>query len=130
MIAERTPKLLVLVILMPLYGTAMAGTAPPAVEEIGKFFGEARRALPDTPIALGCARPLGPAKAQIDRLAVDAGFAGIAYPAEGIVAYAEARGLVPEFHDACCGVNSIGAGLGDVSRGGPAPAPPALEPTP
>jgi uncharacterized radical SAM superfamily protein len=54
---------------------------------------------------LGCARPLGPVKSQIDRLAVDAGFSGIAYPAEGVVAYAEARGLTPQFHDACCGIN-------------------------
>ncbi len=105
MIAARKVKLLVLVILMPLYGTAMAKASPPSVEEIGKFFQDARRALPETPISLGCARPIGPVKRDIDRLAVDAGFSGIAYPAEGIVAYAESRGFRPEFHDACCGVN-------------------------
>jgi len=105
MIARHRPKLLVLVVLMPLYGTAMAATAPPPVGELGEFFVTARRALPDTPIALGCARPLGPAKKEIDRLAVDAGLTGIAYPAEGIVAYAESRGLTPAFHDACCGVD-------------------------
>ncbi len=105
MIALHRPKLLVLVVLMPLYGTPMAATAPPPVGELGEFFVTARRALPDTPIALGCARPLGPVKKEIDRLAVDAGLTGIAYPAEGIVAYAEARGLTPAFHDACCGVD-------------------------
>jgi len=105
MIARHRPKLLVLVILMPLYGTAMAGVTPPSAEEIGGFFDHARAALPDTPIMLGCARPIGPTKAEIDRRAVDAGLNGIAYPAEGIVAYAETRGLIPRFHDACCGVN-------------------------
>jgi hypothetical protein len=105
MIAERRPRLLVLVVLMPLYGTAMAGVTPPPVDELAAFFAEARRTLPDTPIALGCARPLGLAKAAIDRAAVDAGFTGIAYPAEGIVAYAQARGRRAEFHDACCGVH-------------------------
>jgi uncharacterized radical SAM superfamily protein len=105
MIARHRPKLLVLVILMPLTGTAMAAATPPPVEEIGCFFGAARRALPDTPVSLGCARPLGPVKAEIDRLAVDAGFSGIAFPADGIVAYAESRGRTPAFHDACCGVN-------------------------
>jgi uncharacterized radical SAM superfamily protein len=105
MIARHSPKLLVLVILMPLYGTAMAGVTPPPVEEIGAFFGHARATLPETPIMLGCARPIGPAKAEIDRRAVDAKLNGIAYPAEGIVAYAESRGLVPRFHDACCGVS-------------------------
>ena len=105
MIARHRPKFLVLVILMPLYGTAMAGVTPPSAEEIGGFFDLARAALPDTPIMLGCARPIGPTKAEIDRRAVDAGLNGIAYPAEGIVAYAESRGLTPQFHDACCGVN-------------------------
>lgn len=105
MIARHRPKFLVLVILMPLYGTAMAGVTPPSAEEIGGFFDHARAALPDTPIMLGCARPIGPSKAEIDRRAVDAGLNGIAYPAEGIVAYAESRGLTPRFHDACCGVN-------------------------
>jgi len=105
MIAERKVKLLVLVILMPLYGTAMAKASPPGVDEVGRFFQDARRALPDTPISLGCARPIGPVKRDIDRLAVDAGFSGIAYPAEGVVAYAESRGFRPQFHDACCGVN-------------------------
>jgi uncharacterized radical SAM superfamily protein len=105
MIASHAPKFLVLVILMPLYGTAMAGVTPPPTEEIGAFFETARRRLPDTPVMLGCARPIGPQKRVIDRLAVDAGLNGIAYPAEGIVAYAETRGLIPRFHDACCGVN-------------------------
>ena len=53
---------------------------------------------------LGCARPLGEMKTAVDRLAIDAGFNGIAYPAEGIVNYAEQRGLTPEFVNACCGV--------------------------
>lgn len=106
MIAARRVKLLVLVVLMPLYGTAMAGVSPPPLDDIGRFFEAARRALPAaTPVTLGCARPLGPVKREIDRLAVDAGLSGIAYPADGIVAYAESRGLVPAFHDACCGVN-------------------------
>ena len=32
-------------------------------------------------------------------------FNGIAYPADGIVAYAQAQGLEPEFINACCGVS-------------------------
>src|SRR3972149_8817936 len=67
MVARHSPKLLVLVVLMPLYGTAMAGVTPPPVDEIGDFFDRARKALPDTPIMLGCARPLGPVKTEIDR---------------------------------------------------------------
>ena len=65
----------------------------------------ARDAVTTRPIMLGCARPLGEMKVQIDRLAVDTGLNGIAYPAEGIVGYARDRGLEPEFVNACCGVS-------------------------
>jgi len=105
MIAGHPPKVLVLVILMPLSGTPMANVEPPPVESIGAFFETSRKRLPETPIMLGCARPLGEMKAAVDRLAVDAGLNGIAYPAEGIVDYARGRDLEPEFIDACCGVD-------------------------
>lgn len=104
MVARHPRKLLVLVVLMPLSGTPMAGAEPPAPEQVGAFFETARRRLPDTPIVLGCARPMGDYKAAVDRLAIDAGLNGIAYPAPGIVAYARERGLTPQFHNACCGV--------------------------
>jgi uncharacterized radical SAM superfamily protein len=104
MIARHPPKILVLVILMPLNGTPMAITKPPSLDEIGNFFEIARKALPATPVMLGCARPLGQIKFDIDRLAIDAGLNGIAYPAEGIVDYARQKKLQPNFINACCGV--------------------------
>ncbi|MDZ7267483.1 MAG: radical SAM protein [candidate division KSB1 bacterium] len=104
MIARHPPKILVLVILMPLNGTPMAVTRPPSLDEIGNFFATARKTLPATPVMLGCARPLGQIKFDIDRLAIDAGLNGIAYPAEGIVDYARQKRLTPNFINACCGV--------------------------
>jgi hypothetical protein len=104
MIGRHPPKLLVLVILMPLTGTPMAITQPPSLDEIGGFFAASRKALPATPVMLGCARPLGQIKYDIDRLAIDAGLNGIAYPAEGIVEYARQKRLTPNFINACCGV--------------------------
>lgn len=104
MIRRHPPKLLVLVVLTPLSSTPMASVEPPPLAAIAGFFQDARRALPATPVMLGCARPLGPLKAQIDRVAVDAGLNGIAYPAEGIVEYARQRQLEPRFVSACCGV--------------------------
>ena len=105
MIERYARKLLVLVILMPLSSTPMSTVIPPSVLEISNFFQLARRTLPDERIVLGCARPLGPYKEKVDRAAIDAGLNGIAYPAEGIVGYAESKGLKPQFVDACCGVN-------------------------
>lgn len=104
MVTRHPPKLLVLVILMPLLGTPMAGVRPPAPDEVSAFFREARRALPNRPIVLGCARPMGPVKREVDQAAIDAGLDGIAYPAEGVVAYARDRGRNPQFINACCGI--------------------------
>jgi len=105
MIARHARKFLVLVVLMPLTGTPMVGVTPPPVAALADFFTLARRSLPETPVMLGCARPLGPIKIAIDRAAIEAGLNGIAYPAEGIIAYARERGLTPKLVDACCGVN-------------------------
>jgi lipoyl synthase len=104
MILRHPPKILVLVVLMPLTGTPMVGVTPPPLEEIGAFFEKARKALPATPVMLGCARPMGNLKVEIDRLAVNAGLNGIAYPANGIVEYARQSGSQPKFINACCGV--------------------------
>lgn len=104
-IRRHRPKLVVLVVLMPLYGTRMAAVEPPPLPDLAAFFRAAREAFTHVPVSLGCARPVGSQKAAIDRLAVEAGLDGIAYPAEGIVSYARERGRDPRFHDACCGVN-------------------------
>jgi len=105
MIVRHPPKVMVMVVLMPLTGTPMFGVTPPSLEEIGSFFEKARKALPSTPVMLGCARPMGDLKVEIDRLAVSAGLNGIAYPANGIVEYARQAGLRPRFINACCGVS-------------------------
>lgn len=104
MIKKYPPKTMVLVVLLPLSGTGMEGALPPAITEIGAFFETARLELPLTPILLGCARPLGSMKHEIDQLAINAGLNGIAFPSEGIVRYATERGLEPQFINACCGV--------------------------
>jgi len=103
-ISRHLPKLLVLVVLEPISKTAMAKITPPSIREVGAFFEKARVMFPSTPLMLGCARPLGNYKSQIDHLAVDAGFNGIAYPARNVVEYARLKGLRPEFMNACCGI--------------------------
>jgi uncharacterized radical SAM superfamily protein len=94
---------LVLVALMPLTGTPMQEAAPPTLAELSAFLEMARSRLPDKPLLLGCARPGGKAKAALDRAAIDIGLDGIAFPAEGTVAYARSLGLEPQFHETCCG---------------------------
>lgn len=104
MVARHPPQMLALVILTPLRATPMAGVRPPALPEVADFFRLARRTLPNTPVVLGCERPLGDYKRAVDRLAIEAGLNGVAFPAAGAVGYARERGLEPTFIDACCGV--------------------------
>jgi uncharacterized radical SAM superfamily protein len=109
MVRRHRVSTLILVVLTPLVGTPMEGLSPPPVELVGDFFAHAREALPETPVNLGCGRPLGAVKVALDKAAVDHGLNGIAYPAEGIVDYARRSGLEPEYHEYCCSLTWTGA---------------------
>jgi uncharacterized radical SAM superfamily protein len=93
---------LVLVVLTPLCNTPMVEVIPPSIEDMKSIFAAARDMFPSTPIVLGCARPGGIYRLQLDKLALDMGINGIAYPAEGVVEYASGKGLNPVFSEYCC----------------------------
>ena len=102
MIRRYPVSTLILVVLTPLVGTPMAHLEPPPASAVIDFFAHARAAMPETPVNLGCGRPMGEMKITLDQAAVDHGLNGIAYPAEGIVEYARASGLEPELYEYCC----------------------------
>ena len=102
MIRRADPESIVLVILAPARGTAMAGIQPPSMDVVTAIMAAARIGHPETPIALGCARPPGPYKRQAELKAIDCGLNGIAYPDETTVAYAKSKGLKPVFLEECC----------------------------
>jgi len=104
MIARHRRAALVLVVAMPFYAPAHRPYAVPGSTEVGRFFLDARRALPDTPLLLGCARPAGRAKLEIDAYAVLAGLSGIAHPADGIVDLALRLGREVKVTPACCSI--------------------------
>jgi lipoyl synthase len=108
MLTRYPVSTLILVVLTPLTGTPMAHIPPPTTEEVAEFFGTARLAAPATPINLGCARPLGKAKTELDEAAIDLGLNGIAYPADGTIAYAASRGLTPRLFEYCCSLTWAG----------------------
>jgi lipoyl synthase len=102
MIARHPVSTLILVVLTPLVGTPMGHLQPPPLQDVTEFFARARSRMPGTRVNLGCGRPMGEMKVALDRAAIDHGLNGIAYPAEGMVAYAQERGLEPAFHEYCC----------------------------
>jgi uncharacterized radical SAM superfamily protein len=97
MVARHQPSALVLVVAMPFY-------APPHRPFAGRFFLDACRALPDLPLLLGCARPAGAAKLEIDAYGVLAGLSGIAHPADGVVELALRLGREVKVTPACCAI--------------------------
>jgi len=96
---------LVLVVVMPFY--AKPGTfKTPETADVGRIFLEARRRLPDRQVLLGCARPPGMHRRVTDAYAVAAGLDGIAFPAEGTLAVANAIGRPALQEHACCSIKT------------------------
>ena len=107
-VARHAVHALVLVVVMPFY--AKGGTfATPATTDVGRVFLEARRRLGERQVLLGCARPPGMHKRVTDAYAVMAGLDGIAFPADGAVAVADAIGRPAHQEHACCSVRFGGA---------------------
>ena len=109
MLTRYPVSTLILVVLVPLVGTPMADIPPPPPGQVTDFFATARLAAPRTTINLGCARPLGPVKSELDQAAIDLGLNGIAYPADGAIGYARSRGLQPRLFEYCCSLTWTGA---------------------
>ena len=103
-VARHRVAALVLVVVMPYYAPADRPFATVPAEDVASVFLAARRRIRGAPVQLGCARPAGGHKLLTDAYAVMAGFDGIAYPAPGIVALAQAIGRPVEQEHACCSV--------------------------
>jgi len=103
-VQRHRPSALVLVVAMPIYASAQRPFITPDAHAVGGFFLDARAALPDLPLLLGCARPPGRVKAQIDAYAVMAGLNGIAHPAEGMVELAKCLQRPTRVTPSCCSI--------------------------
>ncbi|UCE09586.1 MAG: radical SAM protein [Candidatus Thorarchaeota archaeon] len=102
MIAKHDPKSIIVVALKPLDGTPMEQVTPSSPTDIARVILATRLAIPDKPLILGCARPHGAHRRETDRLAIDAGVSGIAYPTEEGYEHAKERGLSIVMSEECC----------------------------
>jgi uncharacterized radical SAM superfamily protein len=101
---------LILVVVTPIYAPADRPFATISTDDVAKVLVAARQRVNHAPVQLGCVRPAGRHKLITDAYAVMAGFDGIAYPAEGIVALARAIGRPVEQEHACCSIALDGLG--------------------
>lgn len=106
MLRRHRLSALVLVVAMPFYASPERPFATPDSTAVGRFFLAARQALPDTPLLLGCARPPGRARLEIESYAVMAGLDGLAHPSEGMLELAKQIGRETAVSPTCCSIAS------------------------
>ena len=102
MTSKYEPSAVIVIALMPIHGTPMENVSPPTSADIAKVLAMARLMMPNTPLVLGCMRPKGRSKGEIDVLAVEAGVNAIAFPAEEAIKQAVSLGLEISFSSLCC----------------------------
>ena len=93
---------LVLIVFIPTTGTRYADRQPPEIREVVDILIEARLRFPDKPLYLGCMRPRGRYRIELDPLAVRAGVNTIVNPAGEAVRLAEELGLRIVRGRECC----------------------------
>jgi lipoyl synthase len=93
---------LVILVLIPTSGTRYADRQPPAVEAVADLLAEARLMFPRVPLYLGCMRPRGRYRDELDPLAVQAGFNVIVSPSRPARQVAEHLGLAVRQMRECC----------------------------
>ena len=93
---------LVVLVFIPTPGTRYARCQPPALAEVDDFLLAARCKLPDASIHLGCMRPGGRYRRELDPLAVRAGVHKIVNPAPSAVRLAAELGLSVRWENECC----------------------------
>lgn len=93
---------LVFIVFIPTPGTRYATKKPPLLEEVVKLLAEARLRFPDKPIFLGCMRPKGTYRLELDLAAVRCGVNKIVVPTRGAVNLARELGLKVRIGEECC----------------------------
>jgi hypothetical protein len=102
MISRFKVQQVAIVSLMAIPGTRMEKVCPPTPEAVADIIAEARFAMPQVPVSLGCARQRGNRRLEV--LAIEAGVNHLALPSEEAVERAESYGLDTRFQETCCSV--------------------------
>jgi uncharacterized radical SAM superfamily protein len=93
---------LVLLVFIPTPGTRYAEKEPPSPVEVADLMAEARLRFPEVPIYLGCMRPKGIYRNELDPLAVRAGLNVVVSPARPARELARELGLAEREIRECC----------------------------
>lgn len=95
-------KRLIFIIFIPTGGTRWADVPPPPAAGVARLLAWTRARAPGLDISLGCMRPAGAYRGEVDALAVRSGVDRIVLPHPGALALARSRGLSVERKEECC----------------------------
>jgi uncharacterized radical SAM superfamily protein len=101
------PRSVVFIVLKPTLGTRMEDVPAPSPKSVAEVIQEAKLQFPQTSIALGCMRPAGHYRQQLDLLAIDAGIDVLVMPSAAAAKYAEEKGLRIINDTECCVFSSM-----------------------
>jgi len=93
---------LVLLVFIPTPGTRYANRKPPSPAAVADLIAEARLRFPDVPLFLGCMRPKGNYRNELDPLAVRAGVNVLVSPSRPARELASELGLSAHSMQECC----------------------------
>ena len=101
-ISKHKSAAIIIIALMPIYGTLMKDVNPPLTDDIARVLVAAKLMMPKIPIALGCMRPKGEHRVKTDILAIKSGVNGIAFPTDNAIQLAKEMNLKIRFSSLCC----------------------------
>ncbi len=101
LIGEGVEKI-IFIVFIPTKDTEWEKVPPPLPEDVARLLAWARLKKPSLDIALGCMRPGGRYRRELDVLAVRAGVDRIVLPHPDALAEAESRGLAIVKKGECC----------------------------
>jgi uncharacterized radical SAM superfamily protein len=101
-LAQERPEEVVFLVFAPTPGTTYQSRTPPPLPEVIDLLASARQQFPVTPLTLGCMRPRGAYRAQLDDMAVRVGINGLAVPTPAAEQAARECGLTVVRGEECC----------------------------
>jgi len=93
---------LIFIIFIPTAGTPWADVAPPSIEDVARVIAWTRTRAPKLDIALGCMRPAGKYRREVDAMAVRCGVDRIVLPHPDALKMASSLGLSVVKKEECC----------------------------
>lgn len=102
MLAAEGVEALVFIVFTPTAGTRYAHRQPPDLAAVCRVLARARTLFPRIPLKLGCMRPGGRYREELDVAAVDIGLDAVVLPAPRAVRHARKLGCTIVRKEECC----------------------------